>query len=117
MDTDEIARLCESLSISEIDGPICRVDGEVKRMGRSDVSHCLVGKVLSGKRVNREAFKGVIEQLWSVMGSVEIESVGDNLSVFYFRRLEDRASVWRRGPWHFDNNLIVLEKPDEVGDI
>ncbi|KAL5739801.1 hypothetical protein ACOSP7_028696 [Xanthoceras sorbifolium] len=117
MDTEEIARLYESLSISEIDGPICRVDGEVKRVERSDVSHCLVGKVLSGKRVNWDAFKGVIEQLWSVIGSVEIESMGDNLFVFYFRRLEDRASVWSRGPWHFDHNLIVLEKPDGVGEI
>ncbi|KAL5781600.1 hypothetical protein ACOSP7_006629 [Xanthoceras sorbifolium] len=117
MDAEEIGRLCESLSISEIDGPICRVDDEVKRVGCSDVFHCLVGKVLSGKRVNRDAFKGVIEQLWSVIGSVEFESVGDNLFVFYFRRLEDRALVWLRGPWHFDHNLIVLEKPDGVGEI
>ncbi|KAL5759511.1 hypothetical protein ACOSQ2_018349 [Xanthoceras sorbifolium] len=117
MDTEEIAHLCASLSISEIDGPICKVDGEVKRLGCSDVTHCLVGKVLSCKKVNREAFRGVIEQLWSVIGSVEIESLGDNLFVFFFKRLEDRASVWARGPWHFDHNLIVLEKPEGVGAI
>ncbi|KAL5847202.1 hypothetical protein ACOSQ3_010726 [Xanthoceras sorbifolium] len=63
MDTEEIARLCESLSISEVDGPICRVEEEIKWVGCSDVSHCLVGKVLSGKRVNREAFKARTEAL------------------------------------------------------
>ncbi|KAL5793652.1 hypothetical protein ACOSP7_002246 [Xanthoceras sorbifolium] len=59
MDVEEIARLCASLSISEIDGPTCRVEGEVKRLGCSDVNYCLVGKVLSCKKVNQEAFRGV----------------------------------------------------------
>ncbi|KAL5790597.1 hypothetical protein ACOSQ2_005485 [Xanthoceras sorbifolium] len=43
--------------------------------------------------------------------------VGDNVFVFHFQSLEDKAMVWARGPWHFDKNLIVLEKPVGPGAI
>ncbi|KAL5790678.1 hypothetical protein ACOSQ2_005566 [Xanthoceras sorbifolium] len=43
--------------------------------------------------------------------------VGDNVFVFHFQSLEDKAMVWSRGPWHFDKNLIVLEKPVGPGAI
>ncbi|TXG69315.1 hypothetical protein EZV62_004250 [Acer yangbiense] len=55
---NEIAKLCENLSIKDEDGEIHMASEDVGRIGTEDVNHCLVGKVLSGKRVNREAFKG-----------------------------------------------------------
>ncbi|TXG69525.1 hypothetical protein EZV62_004460 [Acer yangbiense] len=30
---------------------------------------------------------------------------------------EDRNRVWQRGPWHFENSLIALEKPVGLGNI
>ncbi|KAI9197893.1 hypothetical protein LWI28_006215 [Acer negundo] len=117
MDAAEITKLCESLSISDVDGPIPLVFMDLISEGLKDVKHCLVGKVLSGKRVNREAFKRVIEQLWSSLGKVEIESIGDNIFMFFFPNLEVRSMVWSRGPWHFDHCLIVLEKPMGSSDI
>ncbi|TXG71930.1 hypothetical protein EZV62_000509 [Acer yangbiense] len=82
-----------------------------------DVNRCLVGKVISYKKVNIEAFKGLIEQIWSPFGQVEVESVGDNLFIFYFNNGEDRNRVLQRGPWHFGNSLIVLEKSTEEGNV
>ncbi|KAL5752550.1 hypothetical protein ACOSQ2_023057 [Xanthoceras sorbifolium] len=99
MDADEIDRLCETLLSTDIDGPIIEVDGEDYMDGIRDVNHCLVGKVLSKKRVNRDAFRMVIENLWNPIGRVEVEAVGENLFVFHFRRVEERALVWARGPW------------------
>ncbi|TXG60503.1 hypothetical protein EZV62_015076 [Acer yangbiense] len=84
--------------------------------GVKDVDRCLVGKVLAYKKVNREAFKGLIEQIWSPYGQVEVESVGDNLFMFYFNNGEDRNRVLQRGPWHFGNSLIVLEKSTGAGN-
>ncbi|TXG53423.1 hypothetical protein EZV62_022592 [Acer yangbiense] len=117
MEAVDLAKLCASLSISDVDGLIQQVSGEMVSEGLKDVDHYLVGKVLSGKRVNREAFKRVIEQLWSSVGEVEIELVGENTFMFFFPNLEARSMVWTRGPWHFDQSLIVLEKPKGVGDI
>ncbi|TXG56744.1 hypothetical protein EZV62_018057 [Acer yangbiense] len=89
MGTKELARLCENLSIKDEYSEIYRVSEGVEKEGVEDVDHCLVGKVLSGKRVNREAFNNP----------------------------EDRNQIWRRGPWHFDRSLIVLVKPEGTGDI
>ncbi|TXG57314.1 hypothetical protein EZV62_018627 [Acer yangbiense] len=93
MATEEIARLCKSLSIIDKNGFVVRISGEDKAESAKEVYHCLVGKVLSGKRVNREAFIGVLKQLWSNIGKVEIECVSDNIFMFYFNRKEDRDLV------------------------
>ncbi|TXG53056.1 hypothetical protein EZV62_022225 [Acer yangbiense] len=117
MDAQEIVRLCESLSLVEDVGAIRHVEEDHQMEGLKDVSHVLVGKVLTGRKVNREAFIGLIEQLWSPIGRVDTESVGENIFMFYFENTEDRNRIWQRGPWHFDNSLITLEKPDRLGDI
>ncbi|TXG57878.1 hypothetical protein EZV62_015707 [Acer yangbiense] len=117
MGSKELAQLCENLSIKDEDSAIHQVSGGIERDGVEDVNHCLVGKVLSGKRVNREAFKSVIEQIWRPYGSVDIEVVGENMFMLYFNSTVERDRIWHRGPWHFDRNLIVLEKPEGTGDI
>ncbi|KAK3193077.1 hypothetical protein Dsin_024387 [Dipteronia sinensis] len=113
----EIAKLCETLSLEDEDSVIYELSEDAQRSGKADVDLCLVGKVLSGKKVNREAFKILIEQLWRSFGKVDVESVGDNIFMFCFNNQEDRNRIWHRGPWYFDNSLIVLEKPMGVGDI
>ncbi|KAL5777051.1 hypothetical protein ACOSP7_009977 [Xanthoceras sorbifolium] len=71
------------------DGLILDIAGDVQADGIRSVEHC----------------------------RLEIEMVGDNVFVFHFQSLEDKAMVWSRGPWHFDKNLIVLEKPVGPGVI
>ncbi|TXG56336.1 hypothetical protein EZV62_017649 [Acer yangbiense] len=117
MRTKELARLCENLSIRDEDSEIHQIYEGLERDGVEDANHCLVGKVLSSRRVNREAFKSVIEQLWSPFGTVDIEVVGENIFMFYFNNPIDQDRIWNRGPWHFDRSLIVLEKPEGTGHI
>ncbi|KAL5855538.1 hypothetical protein ACOSQ4_005340 [Xanthoceras sorbifolium] len=76
MATDETLRLCEALSLSEEDGPVLDIAGDVQADGIRSVEHCLVGKIVSRMKM-----------------------------------------VWARGPWHFDKNLIILEKPVGLGAI
>ena len=90
MSAREISQLCENLSLADEDEVVREVAEEDIQDGTEDVDKCLVGKVLSGKKVNREAFKGLIEQIWSPCGQVEIELVGENISMFYFINKEDR---------------------------
>ncbi|TXG63840.1 hypothetical protein EZV62_010834 [Acer yangbiense] len=117
MSESEITRLYESLSLAEEDGAVLEMEEEVQIKGFEDIDRCSVGKVLSGKKINREAFKGLIEQIWLPFGQVEVELVGDNIFMFYFVNQEDRNKVWQRGPWHFGKSLIVLEKPMGTGNI
>ncbi|TXG53141.1 hypothetical protein EZV62_022310 [Acer yangbiense] len=113
----EIAKLYENLSLADEDGAIHEAAEDAKQDGEAEVNHCLVGKVLSGKRVNREAFKTLIDQLWSPFGAVETEVVGDNIFMFYFNNQVDRDRIWQRGPWYFEKSLIALEKLVGTGDI
>ncbi|KAK3220147.1 hypothetical protein Dsin_014117 [Dipteronia sinensis] len=96
MDEAEIARLCESLSLAKEDGAIHQLEEDFQQEGLSDVSHYLVGKILSGKKVNRDAFIGLIDQLWSSISRVKIKLVGDNTFMFYFKHLEERNWIWKK---------------------
>ncbi|TXG62009.1 hypothetical protein EZV62_013372 [Acer yangbiense] len=117
MGSKELAYLCENLSIHDDDSEIHQISGGIERDGVEDINHCLVGKVLANQRINREAFKSVIEQLWSLFGPVDIEVVGENIFLFYFTNPADRDRIWQRGPWHFDRSLIELERPEGTGKI
>ncbi|KAK2648341.1 hypothetical protein Ddye_015830 [Dipteronia dyeriana] len=117
MDTEDLVKLCETLSLAEEEEAEFLMDGEVQREGIGGVERCLVGKVLSRKKVNREGFMKVIEQIWNVIETVEIEMISDNIFMFQFSLLEDRGMVWSRGPCHFDQKLIILEKPKGAGEV
>ncbi|TXG61030.1 hypothetical protein EZV62_012393 [Acer yangbiense] len=71
----EIEKLYESLSLAEEDNVVLEMSNESSIDGIEDMDRCLVGKVLSGKKVNREAFKGLIEQIWSPFGQVEVNLI------------------------------------------
>ncbi|TXG46363.1 hypothetical protein EZV62_028135 [Acer yangbiense] len=107
----EISKLYENLSLVDEDGAVHEMAEDAQLDGVADVNHCLVGKVLSGKRVNTEAFRTLIEQLWSPFGAVNTELVGENIFMFYFNNQVDRDQIWQRGPWYFEKSLIALEKP------
>ncbi|KAK2648366.1 hypothetical protein Ddye_015855, partial [Dipteronia dyeriana] len=112
MSAAEIAQLYENLSLADEDGAVHEILEEIIKNGVEDVDRCLVGKVLLRKKVNREAFKGLIKQILSPFGHVEVELVRDNICMFYFINKDDRNRVWQRGLWHFDKSLIVLEKSE-----
>ncbi|TXG60616.1 hypothetical protein EZV62_015189 [Acer yangbiense] len=92
MDAEDIARLCGSLSLIERDGPVRKLDVNLNTAAIERMSLCLVGKILSRKTVNREAFI-------RVMGKEE----------------EDQNRILSRDPWSFDDALIALEKPTGKG--
>ncbi|KAL5849009.1 hypothetical protein ACOSQ4_007022 [Xanthoceras sorbifolium] len=72
------------MSLSDEDSPILQISGDDQSEGIREIHKCLVRKVLSRKKINREAFRGTIEQIWNLVGRVEIEMVGDNMFVFHF---------------------------------
>ncbi|TXG50705.1 hypothetical protein EZV62_023229 [Acer yangbiense] len=117
MSAADLAGLYENLSLAEEDSAVLEVSEEVQHDGVGDVDRSLVGKVLSGKRVNKDSFKSLIDQLWSPFGKVEIELISDNTFMFYFVNQEQRNRFWQRGPWYFGKCLIVLEKPEGSGDV
>lgn len=43
----------------------------------------------------------------------QLQEVGENLFIFQFRYEEEREMVVSGGPWHFDDHLVVVKKPDK----
>ncbi|TXG73559.1 hypothetical protein EZV62_002138 [Acer yangbiense] len=117
MSAADLAGLCENLLLADEDGAVLEIAEEAQMDGEKDVNRCLVGRVLSGKKINMEAFKNLIDQLWNPFGNVEVELVSENTFMFYFVNQDERNRFWNRGPWHFGKNLIVLKKPVGFGAV
>ncbi|KAK3218545.1 hypothetical protein Dsin_012515 [Dipteronia sinensis] len=115
MDQEDIARLCASLSLSDIDGPVGKLEGNIKIAAVKRMALCLVGKILSPKPVNRGAFIKVIGRIWHVRNGVKVESVTGNIFTFHFKEQGDQDQVLSGSPWSFNDCLIVLEKPVGLG--
>ncbi|KAK3189523.1 hypothetical protein Dsin_029084 [Dipteronia sinensis] len=121
MDAEDIAAMCASLSLSEqereSEGPVQRLEGNLKSAAMHRMSLCVVGKVLSNKKVNWEAFMRVIRRIWQVDKGLDIESVTRNMFTFHFRDEDDMSRVISGSPWSFDDALIALERPSGKGTV
>ncbi|KAL5799029.1 hypothetical protein ACOSQ2_003849 [Xanthoceras sorbifolium] len=95
MDTEEIARRCASLSLTDKDGPVAKIDANLQEAGRVKLSLSLVGKILANRDVNRDAFKSLIPLIWRTKKGVVVEK-----------------RVLEGGPWSFDKNLLILKEAD-----
>ncbi|KAK4840390.1 hypothetical protein QYF36_007735 [Acer negundo] len=103
------------MSLIEKEGPIRILDEKLKVKAVQKLAVSLVGKILTTKFVNREAFMRVIAKIWLVSEGVTIESLTGNIFAFHFTNQEDRGKVLSGVPWTFDNALLVLEKPEGKG--
>ncbi|KAK3205034.1 hypothetical protein Dsin_019080 [Dipteronia sinensis] len=117
MGTDDIAYLCNALSLGEKVGPAQVLDGVLKDKGRQMLELCLVGKIMTTKLVNKSVFIDVFTKVWRVEGGVEIEPVEGNIIIFHFRNLEAKSRILMGGLWHFDRAIIILEEPTGEGEI
>ncbi|TXG57331.1 hypothetical protein EZV62_018644 [Acer yangbiense] len=117
MNADEVAKLCGALSLKEKEGPLMPLKKTLKDDGEKRLGLKLVGKILSNKLVNWDAFMHLIPKIWKIKQGVDIEVVGENIFSFTFRCGEDRRQVLQGGPWRFDKALLVLAEPRGKWDI
>ncbi|TXG72009.1 hypothetical protein EZV62_000588 [Acer yangbiense] len=117
MSADEVARLCKALSLKDSEGPLMPLKVELKKDGVKRMGFRLIGKLLSNKLVNRDAFTSLFPRIWRTMEDFEIEVISGNTFSFTFKSANDRWQVLQGGPWSFDKALLVLEEPTGKGDI
>ncbi|KAL5827898.1 hypothetical protein ACOSQ3_019749 [Xanthoceras sorbifolium] len=116
MNANDIATLCANMKLTEEEKDVVCIEGSTKVEGVKKLSLCLVGKLLSSRLTNREAFRSFIARIWRTTHAVEVEHVGGNVYAFHFQSNLDRKQVLMGGPWNFDNALLVLEVPSGYGD-
>ncbi|TXG53035.1 hypothetical protein EZV62_022204 [Acer yangbiense] len=127
MSESEIAKLYENLFLVDEDVVVHEMAEEVKVDEAKDVEMCLVGKVLAGKKVNREAFKRLIEQIWNPfshnslivlekpVGTGNISRLGFNMADFWIQ-IHDILILCmnrRTAKWLAEQIGEVVEIPSE----
>ncbi|TXG66747.1 hypothetical protein EZV62_008022 [Acer yangbiense] len=117
MNSEELEMLCSALSLKERERPVGTLATNLKERGERLLSLCLVGKVLTTKLVNKEAFINVMTSIWKVSEGVEIEALEGNVFAFHFKNSEDRKYIQSGGPWTFDRAITAFEEPSGIGDI
>ncbi|TXG53325.1 hypothetical protein EZV62_022494 [Acer yangbiense] len=75
MTPDDVAMLCASMTLKEIEGPVRSLRDELKDDGVRKLSLSLVGKVLVNRLINHEAFKRVLQKIWRVREGITIETI------------------------------------------
>ena len=80
----------------------------------------LLGRLLTDRSYNVEAFKRTITSVWAPIHGMVIRVLRPNLYAFQFYHWRDMMKVLEGRPWCFDNILILLkeaegdEQPDKV---
>ncbi|CAL8996959.1 unnamed protein product, partial [Prunus brigantina] len=76
----------------------------------------LVGKLLSNKPYNKEAFRRTMYHLWRPKVQVLIVEINQDKFSFAFNTREERAMILQGGPWLFNSYLLVLAEADGVSN-
>jgi hypothetical protein len=100
--------LCSKISLTDGEKTGIRVvEGDVAET-RERSMNCLVGKVWTGKSINKEAFTTVLSRIWRTVGQVIFKELQDNCWLFKFSGEDDKKRVLEGRPWSYDRCALVL---------
>ena len=87
-------------------------DIQISSMNRFDlIEECalsLFGKLLTDRHQNQRALKSTLRAAWKMGLNLRIVDVGENIYQFKFSSEYQLEWVEKKGPWNFDNNLLLL---------
>ncbi|KAK2656336.1 hypothetical protein Ddye_009388 [Dipteronia dyeriana] len=90
MNTEEVAKLCEALTLKENEGPVRSLRTNLMEDGMKRLGYKLVGKLLSTKLVNRETCTMMIPKILRTVEDIETEVIAGNMFSFTFKSVDDR---------------------------
>ena len=117
MDADEFIRKREAISVKSEEDNMINFGGRMKAKGQKVAAHCLVGKIFHTRGVSREGLRATIQQVWRSIKELKVESLGENVFIFKFASESKKKRILHGGAWHFNNLLMVLIEPSNVGNI
>lgn len=113
---DDLTEKCSFLNLGDDEGDIVdlREVENVEENGKLEL--LLVGRLLTERPYNMEAFKRTMQKVWTPSHNLIIRAIGPNLFAFQFLHWRDKEKVMNGRPWCWENNLVVLNeiKGDEL---
>ncbi|XP_056686880.1 uncharacterized protein [Spinacia oleracea] len=117
---DELISRCSKLSLEEGEGDVVDLGDVVVEDQSDNLELLLIGKLLTERPFNVDAFKRTMTKVWAPSQGMVIRVLGPNLFAFQLFHWRDMEKIMNGLPWCFENNLIVLkniegdEQPEEV---
>ncbi|KAM7492897.1 hypothetical protein LguiB_027506 [Lonicera macranthoides] len=106
----ELVEMWRSLELTTEENQTIKVDLNTSPAQPNGKGFFLVGKLLTRKTYNREAFKTLITKVWKPMKGLHISDFGDDMFVFNFGNEFEGRWVLLNGPQNFDRSLLLLER-------
>ena len=108
---EEITTFVSNLRLDEEEEQILDFD-TINPNYEKTVSLLLIGKLLTERSFNVEAFKRTITTVWEPIHGLVIRALRPNLFAFQFFHWRDMMKVLNGCPWNFDNMLVLLKEAD-----
>jgi len=71
---------------------------------------CLVGRIMSERRIQKEAFRTLMARLWKRAVNVLFKELHENIWLIEFSTEADKRRVMEGRPWLFDKSVLVLKE-------
>ncbi|CAA7031428.1 unnamed protein product [Microthlaspi erraticum] len=107
--SDSIGRRIQDLTLGAEDAPIS-LSVAVCNQAASANRFCLIGAPVNPSRQNLRALIGQMPRFWGLGGSVVGRILENNQFQFVFTSEEAMNLTVRRGPWYFNEWMIVLQR-------
>ncbi|CAL1411115.1 unnamed protein product [Linum trigynum] len=72
----------------------------------------VVGKLLGARKPGMKFLKAALVAAWKPIQDFDVQVLEENFLVFQFIQAEDRTKALYGGPWHFENQLIIIRPVD-----
>lgn len=110
---DDIIDRCSKLKITEDEELVVTLEDDLDNTRASNLSMSIVGRVLSKRPYNFEAFKRTMNQIWMISKNALFRGIGNGLFIIQFVTQRDREKVLDGRPWTFDQSLVLLDEIKE----
>ncbi|XP_042958166.1 uncharacterized protein LOC122293745 [Carya illinoinensis] len=110
---EDLTKRWERLRLSTEETSTVKITAEESKDTKLRGKWCLVGKVLSEKGVNNEAFRITMSQIWRLNGWVRFKDPNEQVFLIEFQSEQDLRKVLGGRTWFFDRNLLTLQEVNE----
>lgn len=111
MESKDFLHTWKKLSLSEEEREVTiGMDSNLDSMIFDQLSHCLVGMLLTSRTTTPGIIKNAFNNAWRTNMGLSVESLGKNLYLIKFDSRRDKEAILFLGPG-FDKSLLALEIP------
>lgn len=101
MDSNLLEAMGSKLVLTTEEGNVVRIPDDVWQSSVVNYDQCLVGRVLLRKRC-------LVFGIWSKV--LSFKKIGNDRFLIHFGNNQEMKRTFRRGPWSFDKNLVILRQ-------